>query len=197
VAAEIDETARAACARVAEKLRAKGWPGRWVAPENYHLTVAFLGGVDEERVPDVIAALRGATALPDATAGGTAAAHAAAFDLPLDTVGAFPNVRKPRVAWVGPAVAVPAFSALCDAVRGPLATLGFTFEPHDDAHVTLARSEGRFALPAVEPPRIAPQRVASLTLYESFTARTGARYEPVERFVLLNQPRNGHYSRRR
>jgi RNA 2',3'-cyclic 3'-phosphodiesterase len=170
VAADIGDDARAACARVAEQLRANGWPGRWVAPENYHLTVAFLGGVDDERVPDVIAAVR------------EASAGMRPFDVPLDTVGAFPSARRPRVAWVGPAVAVPAFGALCEAVRRPLAALEFTFEPHADAHVTLARSEGRVALPAVDAPRIAPQRIASLTLYESFTARTGARYEVVERF---------------
>ena len=178
IAAEIDDTARAACARVAEQLRTKGWPGRWVAPENYHLTVAFLGGVDDERVGEVIAAVRDGVTTRDGVAG------VPAFDVALDTVGAFPNARKPRVAWVGPAVAVPAFGALCAGVRAPLAALGFTFEPHDDAHVTLARSEGRAALPEVEAPRIPPQRIASLTLYESFTARTGARYEVLERFDL-------------
>ena len=170
VAADIDDDARAACARVAEELRAKGWPGRWVAPQNYHLTVAFLGGVDDERVADMTAALR------------DAAARVRPFDVPLDTVGAFPNVRKARVAWIGPAAGVPVFAALCGAVRHPLAALGFTFEPHADAHVTLARSDGRVALPAVEAPRILPQRIAALTLYQSFTERTGARYVVLERF---------------
>jgi 2'-5' RNA ligase len=172
VAAEIDETARAACAHVAERLRAKSWTGRWVAPENYHLTVAFLGGVGEERVPEMIEAVR------------DAAAHLTVFDVPLDSVGAFPNARKPRVVWVGPARAVPAFGALCGAVRAPLGALGLTFEPHADAHVTLARGEGRVALPEVEAPRIAPQRIASVALYESFTERAGARYVALERFLL-------------
>jgi hypothetical protein len=36
----------------------------------------------------------------------------------------------------------------------------------------------------VEAPRIAPQRIASLALYESFTERAGARYVALERFVL-------------
>jgi 2'-5' RNA ligase len=172
IAADIDDAARIACARVAETLRASGWTGRWVAPENYHLTVAFLGGVDDERVAEVSGAAR------------DAAGRVRAFDVPLDTVGAFPNARKPRVAWVGPAVDVPAFGALCDAVRRPLAELGLTFEPHADAHVTLARSDGRAAMPAVEPAQIAPQRIASLTLYESFTERTGARYVALDRFTL-------------
>lgn len=172
IAADIDDAARAACARVAEALRVAGWPARWVSPENYHLTVAFLGGVDDERVAGLTAAARDAAAL------------VRAFDVPLDTIGAFPNARKPRVAWVGPIAGVPAFGALCDAVRGPLAALGFTFEPHADAHVTLARSDGRVAMPAVEAPGIAPQRIAALTLYESFTERTGARYVTLDRFPL-------------
>jgi RNA 2',3'-cyclic 3'-phosphodiesterase len=172
IAADIDQSARAACASVAEHVRAAGWPARWVAPENYHLTVAFLGGVDDECVAAAAAAAH------------DAAARVRAFDVPLDTVGAFPNARKPRVAWVGPAVEVPAFRALCDTVRRALAALGFTFKPYADAHVTLARSDGRIAMPVVEPPRIVPQHIAELTLYESFTERTGTRYAAIRRSPL-------------
>jgi len=172
IAADIDDAARAACARVAEALRATGWAARWVAPQNYHLTVAFLGSVDDERVSGLIVAAR------------NAAARVRAFDVPLDTTGAFPNAHKPRVAWVGAASGVPAFGALCDAVRGPLAALGFTFEQHAHAHVTLARSDGRATMPNVEAPPIAPQRITSVTLYESFIERTGARYVALDRFAL-------------
>jgi RNA 2',3'-cyclic 3'-phosphodiesterase len=173
VAADLDGTSRAACARVAERLREDGWPGRWVAPENYHLTVAFLGSVDPAKLPDVL------------TAVAAAAAHLAPFDVPLDTVGAFPNARRPRVLWVGPATAVTAFAGLCGVVRGELATLGFTFEPHVDAHVTLARASGpTAALPNVDPPHTAALHIAALTVYQSFTERAGARYDALERFAL-------------
>ena len=175
VAADLDDPAREACSRVAEALREADWPGRWVAPENYHLTVAFLGSVDPARLPDVLDAVR------------VAAPRAKAFNVPFDTVGAFPNPRRPRVVWVGPSVAVPAFGALCVSVRNALGALGFTFEPHSDAHVTLARAAGpTVALPSVDPPRIAPLRVAELTLYQSFTERAGARYEVLERFGLAD-----------
>jgi 2'-5' RNA ligase len=172
IAADIDDLARSECARVAEALRAKNWTARWVAPENYHLTVAFLGRVDDAHVGGLTAAAR------------DAAAVVRAFDVPLDAVGAFPNERKPRVAWVGPAADVPAFGALCDAVRDPLAALGFAFAEHADAHVTLARSDGRVALPVVGPPRIAHQSIGMLTLYESLPGRTGARYVALDRFTL-------------
>jgi RNA 2',3'-cyclic 3'-phosphodiesterase len=173
VAADLDGPSREACAHVAERLRARGWPGRWVAPENYHLTVAFLGSVDPARLPEVVKAVQDAAPRVDP------------FDIPLDAVGAFPNARRPRVLWVGPHAAVPAFGTLCSVVRSELAALGFTFEPHTDAHVTLARAAGpTVALPSTDPPRIAPLRIADLTIYESFTERAGARYEVVEHVQL-------------
>jgi 2'-5' RNA ligase len=173
VAAELDDRARGACARVAERLRAQGWPGRWIAPENYHLTVAFIGGVDEERVPAVSAALR---ALAPAQPG---------FVLALDAVGAFPGPRRPRVAWAGPHAPPAGFAALCGAVRAALTELGFAFDERTDPHVTLARADGRTPLPEVAPPA-ALVRVERLTLFESVTAPEGARYTPLERYELAS-----------
>jgi RNA 2',3'-cyclic 3'-phosphodiesterase len=172
VAADVGDDARAACAHVADELRAKGFAAKWVPPENYHLTVAFIGAVGETRVGEVEAAVR------------DAAARAASLEVPLDAVGAFPNERRARIAWVGSREPVPAFAALCGAVRSALAALGFSFDGHADAHVTLARAEGRAALPAVGAPHLTPVRIDSLTLYRSFTERAGARYEPLARFAL-------------
>ena len=72
------------------------------------------------------------------------AAHVRGFEVPLDTAGAFPNARKPHVACVGPAAAVPAFGALCDAVRRPLAAYESFTERTGARYVAL----DRFALSA-------------------------------------------------
>lgn len=172
VAADLDDAAREACAGVAQRLRAKGFPGKWVPPENYHLTVAFLGSVDAERAGDIRDAVQ------------RVATRIEPLEVPLDAVGAFPSERRARVAWVGSSAHLPAFGTLCGVVRSELAALGFTFDRHADAHVTLARSDGRAALPSVAAPRIAPLRIGALTLYRSITAPSGARYEPRERFPL-------------
>ena len=170
VAAELDENARAACARTAERLRAKGWPGRWVEPKNYHLTVAFIGGVDEERLGAIAGAVR------------DAAAQIHPIHVPLELVGAFPNARRPRVVWIGPHGPVPAFGTLCGVVSSMLVVVGCNVDPHADAHITLARSDGSAPLPKIEAPRIAPVRIDALALFESVTEPTGARYEAIERF---------------
>ncbi|HZW54548.1 MAG TPA: RNA 2',3'-cyclic phosphodiesterase [Candidatus Elarobacter sp.] len=172
VAVDVDDAARAACAGVAERLRAKGFDAKWVDPRNYHLTVAFLGGVDEERVSEVVSALE------------QVAPRIGGFTLPLDAVGAYPNERKARVAWVGPSAEVGAFGTLCGAVRSALVAAGFSFDRDADPHVTLARASGRYALPPVPPPVTAPVAVDALTLYQSFTEPSGARYVPLQRFPL-------------
>jgi len=164
IAAALDDPARDACSAVAERLRATGWTGRWIDPRTYHLTVAFLGSVEDERVAAVTEALA------------EAAERLAPLTIALDAIGAFPHAQRPRVAWVGPRAAVPAFGTLCGVVRSRLVALGYSFDPDAEPHVTLARADGRTALPAIAPPR-SRLHVEALTLYESFTASTGARHE--------------------
>jgi len=162
IAVDLDEAARRACAAAAASLRSAGVEARWVAPENYHITVAFLGGVDAERVDD-------AQRILARTANGLRT-----FDIGIEIVGAFPNQGTARVIWAGPRRPVPEFGATCRAVREGLSELGFALDDtHDDPHVTLARAAGR--LPPLTFHR-AQLRVRSLALYESFTEPRGARY---------------------
>jgi RNA 2',3'-cyclic 3'-phosphodiesterase len=174
VAAPVDHVTRAECAAVAKRVRAAGFPGRWVPPENYHVTVAFIGPIGEPRVPEIARVVR------------DAARTAQPFDLVFDTVGAFLSRAKPRVVWLGPEHGSHGFAELCDAVRTPLAALNIRFKPEADPHVTLARSDGRTPLPDVDPPHRPPVlRVDTLILYESIHGGDdGVRYEPLERFPL-------------
>jgi 2'-5' RNA ligase len=83
VAAEVDDVTHAACARVAEQLRAKGWPGRMGRAGKPPPHRCVLGYVGEEHITAVAAAVR------------EIAPRIPALDVPLDTVGAFPNQRRP------------------------------------------------------------------------------------------------------
>ena len=62
---------------------------RWTVPENIHLTLHFLGDIDETQVKPVAAEI-----------GATAGQHPS-FELLLGGLGCFPNVRRPRVLWIG------------------------------------------------------------------------------------------------
>ena len=67
----------------------KDWFGRWVHPLDYHITMAFLGNVKENKVKDF--SLRMADMLKGETA----------FPLTLGETGYFGKKDSPRVFWAG------------------------------------------------------------------------------------------------
>ena len=103
-------------------------PIAWVAPENFHVTVKFLGSIDEAQVSTVTDALH------------RALAHHRAFDVEVATLGAFPSPTRPRVLWAGIADGSAALAEIAVSVDDALASLGFAREPRAFAgHVTLGR----------------------------------------------------------
>lgn len=121
-------TARAAAARVVERLRDGRDDVAWVRDENLHYTLRFLGELDEGAVAGVIAA-----------AGEAAAGHRP-FTLTLGAAGAFPDARRARVLWLGAAGGGEALTALAASLERALAGRGFAPDPRGFApHLTLGR----------------------------------------------------------
>lgn len=159
---------------------AGGVPGaRWVPPENMHLTLRFVGEVDELAFADIAAALTRVSA--------------PAFDLVVDGVGHFARGRSPTMLWAGVA-RNPALDHLQGRVDQAVTGAG---QPPDSRrftpHVTLARLRGSprgrvqqfiaehslFGLP--------PFRVNEFTLFSSFLGHTGAIYRPEATYALRDQ----------
>jgi RNA 2',3'-cyclic 3'-phosphodiesterase len=102
---------------------------KWVRPEGLHLTLAFLGATDEERVPDVMAAMD------------EAASRHPPLNLSLEGGGGFGSPRAPRVLWVGVGGDAPRLMALQADLARALKARGFGLEERGfHAHLTLARS---------------------------------------------------------
>lgn len=98
----------------------------WVAAENLHITLKFLGSVDESRLAEIGDALRRVASVP-------------AFDVAVGGLGAFPTPARPRVIWAGTAAA-PAFARLAEDADRALVALGFPAEARGfTPHVTLGR----------------------------------------------------------
>ncbi|MFO0935148.1 MAG: RNA 2',3'-cyclic phosphodiesterase [Gemmataceae bacterium] len=70
-------------------LTTAGVQAKWVEPDSMHITLAFLGDLDDREIPVLFKALRGA------------AKRIAPFTLQVAGVGAFPNMRRPKIAWAG------------------------------------------------------------------------------------------------
>jgi RNA 2',3'-cyclic 3'-phosphodiesterase len=104
---------------------------RWTRPEQFHLTLRFLGDVEAARVEPLGEAVRGACQ-------GFAPLH-----LRAEGIGCFPDLRYPRVLWTGVSDEAQQLPRLHEAVE--LASRDFTTEAkegHFTGHVTLARIKG-------------------------------------------------------
>ncbi len=197
LAVPLNEPVRAAVAGLIGDLARERWPLRWVAAEGAHLTLHFLGEQPRERVellrlglPPVVVAQ-------------------AAFDLRTGNLGVFPNVRQPRVLWLGLYGPTHRLETLHAALGAKLKALGFPVEEERfHPHITLGRlrdaapgevplrrlSEAirqRLADPATGvlagPPAI-PVPVGEVHLVRSRLGPGGARYETVARFALADPP---------
>jgi 2'-5' RNA ligase len=154
---------------------------RWVAPENVHLTLQFLGAVPEERVASVAGAV-------------AEAARSAPGPLSLEVRGAggFPNARRPRVVWLGVDGDLASLRSLAADLGRRLAPLGFPPEDRPfTAHLTLGRArEGRGnpgiagALAGAREEEAIAWRATEVVLFESHLSPKGARYEAVARAPL-------------
>ena len=103
-------------------------PGRekivkWINPNSIHLTLKFLGNIPETKIVDITQSITQASALTYQ------------FELELQGLGAFPNIRSPRVVWVGVSGDIPSVVSLQRKVDQSLVPLGFSpekreFSPH-------------------------------------------------------------------
>lgn len=148
---------------------------RWLPSDGWHVTLQFLGNVEERVLADLEAACV------------QAASKHAPFGLILSGAGAF-TPRSARVLWLGVTAGTAQAAALADSVMRSTEPLGFEREERAfTAHVTLARikpsADLRALLPRVQ---LGPfeQRVGELVLFRSHVSSAGARYEPLLRAPL-------------
>jgi 2'-5' RNA ligase len=154
-------------------LLTSGVPGaRWVDPGNYHVTVRFIGEVDEGTASDIDAAL--------------AQIRAPRFMLALAGVGQWGM----RNLWVG-VERNPALSHLHDKVESALVRLGLKPEGRRYApHVTLARLKGtadaklQAYLGEHALFRAEPFPVGHFSLVASYLTKSGAIYEDQADYAL-------------
>lgn len=112
----------------------------WVPAANLHVTLVFLGTIEEELVEGIAGRLR------------KVAAGIQPFELRARGWGAFPSVDQPRVVWAG-VDGGAALGRLAKEAREAMLGLGIALDPDDDkrgfhAHVTVGRvKDGHGAAP--------------------------------------------------
>lgn len=104
---------------------------KWVNKENLHITLKFLGEVKEEKIPEIVEILE------------EVSQKFKSFEVTLKEVGGFPNLRTPRVLWVG-VKPEEKFREIFEFIESRLHKRGFEREKRDfHPHITVGRLKRR------------------------------------------------------
>ncbi len=158
----------AAAGELARELPEVKWSRK---AENLHVTIKFLGGVEEERLAEVGAAL------------GAALATVPRFSVAVGGAGAFPSAGKANVIWIGAGDGDGRLAEVARVVEGVTAGLavGKREARPFRGHVTLGRVKGRGvdarrALDRFGERAFGTVEVSELHLYESQLGGEGSTY---------------------
>ena len=128
VALELTGSIRNRAVRMQGMLASTVTDTKWVEPENLHITLKFLGEVDERDIYQVCRIAQ------------QVAERHEPFELVVQGVGAFPHARRPRVLWAGVEEGAEPLRRLQEELEAEYAAAGWNpegrrFQPH----VTLGR----------------------------------------------------------
>ncbi|MBS1809095.1 MAG: RNA 2',3'-cyclic phosphodiesterase [Acidobacteria bacterium] len=128
IAIELPAAVKTSLAALQTEVRKARADVSWAKPENLHLTLKFLGEVDAQQIPAIT------NACVDAVLG------VPPFSISIKDVGGFPNLKQPRVLWVGIADGLSELRTLHQKLDTNLQSLGFEKESRAfNPHLTLGR----------------------------------------------------------
>lgn len=181
IAVDIPAEVRERLSQYLERVRPLAPDARWARIESLHVTLKFVGEVNDAKAAEIRAALAPIKAQP--------------FQVQFKEIGFFPNPRSARVFWAGVS-ASDALPQLASTIETAVEKLGIPREKRAyHAHLTLARTpEGgalRYCFRLLQerlsgeaPPQFGTMFAQEFFLYQSQIMRGGARYTKLQRFPL-------------
>jgi 2'-5' RNA ligase len=149
-------------------------PGRLVPPENWHLTLRFLGIVDEVTYERFLAGMNGIE-------------EVSPFPIRLGSLGGFPNERKATVLWADVIDGVETLGRLNEIAEEAARAAGL--EPEERPyrpHLTLSRIRPPEDISALTAEKLDLRwSCDEILVYESRFNGGGVRYEPLETFTFF------------
>jgi RNA 2',3'-cyclic 3'-phosphodiesterase len=157
---------------------------KWTEPGNFHITLAFLGDTEEDKINAVAKMLK------------RVCQTSGKFDLFLKGAGIFKSINDPRVLWTGIAPSEN-LNILFESVRTGLNDAGITIEERKfNPHLTLGRIKSikdngmlKVLISGYQNVEIQKEEIREVILYESLLFHTGPVYKPLGKFALVNKGR--------
>ncbi len=131
IAIAVPESVLKSCQEIMVQLRGLNLQGRFAKTQSIHLTLQFLGNIEEDQIVGISQVLK------------QAGREIAPFDLEVGQLGVFPHLTHPRVVWIGVKPA-DGLMTLQSKIQEGLEPLGFPQESRDfHPHLTLLRLKSR------------------------------------------------------
>jgi 2'-5' RNA ligase len=128
IAIELPDAVRAQVARLQEKLKEADADVKWVEPQLVHLTLKFLGEVDQDKLETLYGGVS------------EAIGEQSRFPMSLAGIGAFPSMRRVQVVWIGVFSGAEEATGLAERIEASLEKRGFESEKKKFApHITIGR----------------------------------------------------------
>jgi 2'-5' RNA ligase len=180
IAIELPDEIKQGIARIQEQLRKAGASAGWTRPEGIHLTLKFLGEVPDANVQEIMQALDGAVK-------GTGK-----LNLMVEGTGMFPNVKNPRVLWIGVGGDIERLAGLQAFIEDAMEKIGFEREARKfSPHLTLARikfpkprDNWQQKIEGMKDVKLGGLEAGHVSLMKSELKREGAVYTEVGRVEL-------------
>ncbi len=132
VAVEIAEEIRKKLAAFQDTLKKLDANAGWVTPENLHITLKFIGYIDEEKIDTIVTIIR------------ESVTHIKPFDLQYVGVGAFPTNKNPRVVFADVIDSGGFLTKIHERLDNQFMGLGIEHETRKfEAHLTVGRIKTR------------------------------------------------------
>ncbi|MEA3279645.1 MAG: RNA 2',3'-cyclic phosphodiesterase [Thermodesulfobacteriota bacterium] len=152
IAFELPEKIITFISKVQKELRSRKLKVKWVRPQNIHLTLKFLGNINETYTEIVGKAMQ------------ESANGYSPISLTTKGIGVFPNIKRPRVIWIGITGQTKQLVSLQKGLDEKLDAIGF---PRNNrpftGHLTLARVKER-----INPERL----IDAIKYYSEFESET-------------------------
>jgi len=174
IALELSDEIKGELSRLEGRLKEARADIKWAKPENIHLTLKFLGDIEESNIEEIKNALGGISSSEKP------------FEISLFKLGAFPSLNQPRVIWAGIDKGCSEAENIAARVADALKKIGFPKEERPfSAHLTLGRVKSgknkaglKDMLASLE---VRPKScvINKITLFQSTLAPNGPIYTPL------------------